>query len=270
MDFVEAAIIGFLHGSTELLPLSSSGHLLLLLDFFTIPPAYFRILEAVLFLSSAVAIITYFRNTFWVLIQALLRKLGRLPTNEKDLRRLSGLLIGSVVTIVSSLVVDSLLQVATYSAVMVVGSGLFLASLLLIYAEWRYYINPARSSFSLRSGIHIGLWQTLAVIPGFPRLGVLIAGGMMTGLSRVEAASVGYMLAVPALLALGCKRLILFSATPEQLTWSTIFLAAVISFITALISISIFMRLIKRYTLWPFIWYSLLLTVFVAYTAFFL
>lgn len=270
MDFVEASIFGLLHGSTELLPLSSGGHLVLLLDFFSISPIYFQMLESVLFLSSAVAIITYFRKTLWVLIQAMLRKLGRLPTNEKDLHQLSGLLLGSLVAIVGSLVLDGVVAAFNVRSVVLVSVALFFSSLLLIYAEWRFYLAPARVGFSVRKGVLIGLWQILAMIPGVPRLGVLMAGGMLHGLSRIEAARVGYLLSAPVLLALGTKRLLMFSATPEEISWLSIIFAATLSFMVALVTIHVFMRLIARYTLWPFIWYSLLLTVFVAYTAFFL
>ncbi len=270
MDFIEAGIFGLLHGVTEPLPLSSSGHLVLLLDFFAIPANYFLILESVLFLSSALAIMVYFRRTIWILVQALLRKLGRLPTNEKDIHQLQGLFFGSVVAVIGMCILDSVVQMFVFDQMLIVGVCMLLASLFLMYVEWKYYTSPNRSGFSPVVGLRMGCWQVLAIIPGLPRLGLLIAGGMLNGLSRKDAARISYLLSIPVLIALGIKRLVTFSASPEEIVWSTIFVAAGVSFFVAFASVTIFMRLIVRYSLWPFIWYSLLLTVFIGYTAIFL
>ncbi len=116
----------------------------------------------------------------------------------------------------------------------------------------------------------MGCWQILGIIPGLPRLGLLIAGGMLQGLTRKEAARFSYLLSIPVLIALGVKRLIAFSASAEAVDWVVLLTAAIFCFVVAMLSVTIFMRLIERYSLWAFIWYSLLLTVFIGYTALFL
>lgn len=83
MTIFEAIILGLVQGVTEFLPISSSGHLILMRDLLDIESSGALAFDAVLQLATVMAVILYFRNDLWVLTQTALRKLGRLPVNQK-------------------------------------------------------------------------------------------------------------------------------------------------------------------------------------------
>jgi undecaprenyl-diphosphatase len=97
------------------------------------------------------------------------------------------------------------------------------------------------------------------------RSGATIAGGMLMGLTRVEAARFAFLLAVPIMLGAGGKKLIELLSTTAVISWFPLLCGAVVAFFVALLAIHFMLSFVRRHTLWPFIWYRLLLAAFVAY-----
>ena len=85
MSLLEGVLLGCLEGITEFLPISSSGHIVLVQNFLSLDEPNTLALLGVLHIAAALAATVYFTSDIWTVIQALLRKLGRLPVNEKDL-----------------------------------------------------------------------------------------------------------------------------------------------------------------------------------------
>lgn len=264
MDLLSAIILGLVQGVTEFLPISSSGHLVLVREFLEQDDINSLAFDAILHLSTTLAIITYFWNDIWVLLQTMIRKLGRLPVNEKDLTLLYALLTGTVPAVVLGIFLESIIDKYLSTAVIVVVI-LFLGALFFMYAEWRYYVSPPRGSLTIRRGLLIGCFQALALLPGLSRSGATLAGGMLLGLSRLESARFSFLLAIPITLAVGAKGLINLITAEGQVLWSLVSIGAVISFFVALLVIHFFLAFIRRYTLWPFIWYSIILALLVGY-----
>lgn len=268
MDYLSAIILGFVQGVTEFLPVSSTGHLVLVREILTIDSVQSLAITGVLHLATTLAIILYFRQDLWILIQALIRKLGRLPTNEKDLSLLYALVVGTIPALVIGFFFEDFIS-AQLQGVAVVAGMLFVGALFFMYVEWRYYIAPPQGVLTVRQGFLIGLFQVLAFIPGLSRLGITLAGGMLLGLSRQESARFSFLLAIPITFAVGCKKLFDLFLLKESVDWLPIGLAAVVSFFVALLVIQFFLNFIRRSTLWPFIWYSVILSCLVGYVAYF-
>lgn len=264
MDFFSAIVLGLVQGITEFLPISSSGHLVLVREFLVVDEINQLAFDAILHLATTAAIIVYFWTDIWNLVQTVLRKLGRLPVNEKDLTLLYALLIGTVPAVIAGLLFESLIDSYLYST-LTVAIVLGLASCFFIYAEWRYYQNPPRGTLTVRRGFMVGLFQVLALIPGFSRSGATLAGGMLLGLSRLEAAKFSFLLAIPITLGVGAKKLLDLILYDGTIAWGAIIIGATISFVMALIVIHFFLAFIRRYTLWPFIWYGLILSGIILY-----
>ncbi len=266
MDIFNALILGLVQGITEFLPISSSGHLVLVREFLVVDEINQLAFDAVLHLATTAAVIIYFWPDIWNLIQTAVRKLGRLPVNEKDLTLLYALAAGTAPAVFFGLILESFISSYLYS-LLTVAVILALASCFFIYAEWRYYQKPPHGVLTVRRGLMVGFFQVLALLPGFSRSGATLAGGMLLGLSRYEAAKFSFLMAIPITLGVGLKKLLELILLEGTLSWGPIIIGTTVSFVMALIVIHFFLAFIRRYTLWPFIWYGLVLSFTVTYIA---
>lgn len=267
MELVDAIILGLVQGVTEFLPISSTGHLVFAREWLQVDDLNRLAFDAVLHLATTMAVMLYFWSDIWRLVQTLLRKLGRLPTREKDMVMIKALVIGTIPAVVMGLLLESTIDQYTQSA-LVVASILFLASIFFLYAEWRYSVAPPHGELTVRRGWLVGCFQVLALLPGMSRSGATIAGGMLMGLTRLEATRFSFLLAIPITLGVGLKKILeLMQAEAGVVAWSEIAIGAVIAFITAMLVIHFFLSFIRRYTLWPFVWYGIILAGLVGYAA---
>ena len=264
MGYLDAIILGLVQGITEFLPISSSGHLILIRELLGIQTESGLAFDAVLQLSTTFAVILYFSKDLWLIMQTALRKLGRLPVNTKEITLLYALLIGTIPAVIFGLLLESLMQTLFRSPLLVAGV-MVLGSFLFVYAEWIYYSTVPQNIMSVRKGFYIGLFQCLALVPGMSRSGASIAGGMLMGLSRIEAARFSFLLAIPILLGSGAKKLIELIDQGSTDEWVLVGVGSVVAFMTGMAAIHFLLTFIRRHTLWPFIWYRLLLAAFVGY-----
>jgi undecaprenyl-diphosphatase len=267
MDYLTGVLLGLIQGVTEFLPISSSGHLVMVRDVLAVSDTHALAIDAVLHLATTCAIIVYFRSDIWMLVQALIRKLGRLPVNERDLVLVKALAAGTVPGVLLGLLLEDVMS--QFESATVVAVVLFCSALFFMYAEWRHYQAPQRRELTVKIGLLVGVFQALALIPGFSRSGATLAGGMLLGLSRLESARFSFLLAIPITLGVGLKKLLELILTSETVSWGPILVGAAVSFVMALIVIHFFLAFIRRYTLWPFIWYSVILAALVGYVAVF-
>jgi len=263
MDIGSAIILGVVQGITEFLPISSSGHLVIVREFLAVTDVNALAFDSVLHLATTTAIIIYFWSDIWVLIQTLIRKLGRLPTNEKDLTLLYSLFIATIPGVVLGLLLEDFMN--NFESAKVVATILFVSAIFFMYAEWKYYLRPPQGGLTPRRAILIGCFQALALLPGFSRSGATLAGGMLLGLTRIESASFSFLLAIPITLGVGLKKLLELITMDQAVDWLAIAIAGAVSFVLALVVIHFFLVFIRRHTMWPFIWYSLALSCAVWY-----
>ena len=134
-----------------------------------------------------------------------------------------------------------------------------------MYAEWVYINQPRTNDMNPRIGFKIGLFQSLALLPGMSRSGATIAGGMLLGLSRVEAARFAFLLAVPVILGAGLKKLLDLITSEAQIEWLAVGFGSVMAFFTGLLAIHFMLAFVRNHTLWPFIWYRLILACVVVF-----
>lgn len=268
MGFVEAIALGILQGLTEFLPISSTGHLILARELFSVNETHALAFDAVLHLATAMAVILYFRNDIFVLVNTAIRKLGRLPVNEKDMTLLYALAVGTVPAVVLGLTIESYMEEHFRNPLLVAGV-LVAGSVLFMYTEWRYYNQPRTDAMSIKNGLKIGFFQALALIPGMSRSGATISGGMLLGLSRTEAARFAFLLAVPVILGAGSKKLFELIQTSDAVAWSAVMVGAAAAFFSGLAAIHFMLSFVRKHTLWPFIWYRIILAMFVVFIVFF-
>jgi len=268
MTFFESAVLGIIQGVTEFLPISSTGHLILMRTLFGVNDAQGLAFDAVLQLASAMAIFVYFFPDIWLLTQTGLRKLGRLPVNRKEEVLLFSLIIATIPAIAFGLLLESFMA-STFRSPLIVALVLIAGAILFMFAEYMYQKKPRTNEMTMSKGFKIGLFQVLALIPGMSRSGATISGGMLLGLSRSEAARFAFLLAIPIITGAGLKKLLELLSTNEQVAWMPLLLGSVISFFVSLLAIHFLLAFVRNHTLWPFIWYRIILAGFVLFVFFF-
>lgn len=264
MTIIEAVLLGIVQGLTEFLPVSSTGHLILARTLFGIEDGNALAFDAILHLATATAVIVYFFPDIWALAQAGLRKLGKLPVHARDETLLYALLVATIPGVIFGLSLESLME-STFRSPLLVAFVLIAGSLFFMYAEWEYQKTPRTNEISIQKGLKIGLFQCLALIPGMSRSGATISGGMLLGLSRVEAARFAFLLAVPIITGAGLKKFLELLTSDTTVSWAPVLIGAAVSFAVAIGAIHFMLSFVRTHTLWPFIWYRIILAVFIIY-----
>lgn len=248
-----AAILGVVEGVTEFLPVSSTGHMIIVGHLLGFEGDTAKTFEVVIQLGSILAVVVMFWRRLFGLIGI---HFGRPPVHEGlGAGRLSliHVLLAMVPAVVLGLVfhdfIKSLFNPVTVMYALVVGG------LLLITAELFKPKEPKTQGLddmTYRQAFLIGCFQCLALWPGFSRSGSTIAGGMLLGISRYVAAEFSFLLAVPMMMgatALDIYKSLGFLTAADIPMFAVGFVTA---FIVALIAIKTFLHIIKRITFIPF------------------
>ncbi|BBE75666.1 MULTISPECIES: undecaprenyl-diphosphate phosphatase [Phytobacter] len=247
-----AAILGVVEGLTEFLPVSSTGHMILVGHLLGFEGDTAKTFEVVIQLGSILAVVVMFWRRLFGLIGI---HFGRTPHEGTGSGRLTliHILLGMVPAVVLGLVfhdaIKSLFNPINVMYALVVGG------VLLIAAECLKPKVPRAEGvddITLRQAFMIGCFQCLALWPGFSRSGATISGGMLMGVSRYAASEFSFLLAVPMMM--GATVLDLYKSL-KFLTVGDIPMFAVgfvTAFIVALIAIKTFLELIKRISFIPF------------------
>ena len=195
MTLVQSVILGLVQGATEFLPISSSGHLVIVPAIFgwEAPPVAFDVL---LHLGTLVAVIIYFRHELsQVALGLLTRGAERAPA-----RRLGWLLIaGTVPTAIIALAFDDLFE-SLFTELLYVGVFMVLTAVILTAAE-RLSRKDVHDSAQMKwwQAALVGVAQGAAIAPGISRSGATIAAGLGLGLDREQAARFSFLLSIPAI-----------------------------------------------------------------------
>lgn len=212
MSTLQAIVIAILQGATELFPVSSLGHAVVLPRLLDWPldqrsPEFLPFL-VMLHLGTAVALLLYFWRDWWALATGVLGIGSRHQVGES--RRVFLLI---VVATIPAVVIGFLLEKfvrGLFGSPPVAAAFLAVNGLLLLFGErlrGRATANRALASLTVTDALTIGLWQCSALIPGISRSGVTMGGGLLAGLSNEDAARYAFLLATPVIGAAGVLKL---------------------------------------------------------------
>lgn len=258
MDFVKAILLAVVEGITEFLPISSTGHLILLENVIGLGERRFSDEFMVLIQFPAIlAVVFYFWSELWPIRGKRLHQPVLMLWIKVGVAFLPAAVLGFLYKLFN-------LEEFFFSP-LTVAIALSLGGVVLILIESfpRKVLYPGVQEIPFSRAILVGLIQCLAMIPGVSRSAATIMGAMLLGTSRPAAAEFSFFLAIPTMLgafALTIKDSGL-AYTPRQ--WALIGIGSLVSFLTAYAVIAFLMQYVKRHNFIPFGIYRIILGVLV-------
>lgn len=260
MDFPSAIILGFVQGLTEFLPVSSTGHLILARELLGLQVEYGLLVDAVLHLATALAVFLYFRADFLRLLVSLWRWIRHNDIHQKDRNLILALFLGTLPAVVLGILFEDYVAGAVRS-VEVVAWALIIGSAVFALAEYFGRKNTLQEVLP-HTGLRVGFFQAMALLPGMSRSGMAISGGLLFGLTREEAARFAFLLSFPIIL--GAGGLSLFQLSTNGILAElglSILAAAFAAFTSGLLAIHYLLKYLRNHTLGIFIVYRLILAI---------
>lgn len=284
MDFIKALILGIVEGFTEFLPVSSTGHLILVNEFVKLEPEAFANQFSVMIQLGAIlaVVVLYFHrlNPF----PFSKERNPRLPENYNQMNPQSKLyysfkyydqttmqlwlrvIVGIIPSMVFGLLLDDFIDAHLFNPT-VVATMLLVWGIGIIVIESVFtkkapkYTEVAKMPYKI--ALFIGLFQCLAMIPGTSRSAATILGALILGASRIAAAEFSFFLAIPTMFGATLLKVVKNGVGFTTHQWLVVLFGAIVSFVVALAVIRLFLSYIQRKDFKPFGYYRILLAVLV-------
>ena len=263
MTIIQAIILGILQGLTEFLPISSSGHLVILPFFLNwqLPEKEMFIFNVLVQVGTSVAVIIYFWKDLMAIITDFFKQLFSGTPFATTNARLGWLLIVATIPAgMAGLFLQDLVE-ASFTSPLFAGIALMVTALLLILGEKISQRVGGLQDITLLEALFMGVMQSLALFPGISRSGATISGGMMRHLRRDAAGKFSFLMAVPIMLAAGgLSTYQMVTEVPDLMSFLPMM---AVGFVTALvvgyIAIRWLLRFLVNHSLIYFAIYCLLL-----------
>ncbi len=246
MSLLHAIILGIVEGITEFLPISSTAHLILASHLLHLAESEFvKSFEIIIQLGAILSVVVLYWSKFWN--WDVLKKLvvAVIPTGVIGLtvyKAIKSYLLGNVNVVLAALLIGGIV--------------------LILFERWRLKdTNDVDfSEITYRKAFLIGLFQSIAVIPGVSRSAATIVGGSLIGVSKRTIVEFSFMLAVPTMLAATGLELVKGRAALAG-NYGVLAVGFVVSFLTAIVAIKSFLGYIKKHDFAAFGWYRVVLAV---------
>lgn len=268
MDIIEllkVILIGIVEGITEWLPISSTGHMLLLDDLIALQmsEAFKEMFFVVIQLGAILAVVAVFWDQMWPF------RFREKPVIQKDIFSMwFKVVVGCIPAGVLGILFDDWLE-AHFGTPYTIAAMLILYGMLFILVEnWNKRHTPTVQTLdqiSYKTALIIGFFQALAMIPGTSRSGATIIGALLLGVSRTAAAEFTFFLAVPTMLGASLVKIVKFGL--GFTTWEMFILmtGVVVAYLVSVASIQFLMNYVRKHDFKVFGWYRIVLGVIVIF-----
>ena len=250
MEILNIIILSFIQGVTEFLPISSSSHLILLSELSDYPDQGLGF-DIALHTGSWIAVLIYFKSE--------LKKILFLTHDGQQYLKL--MFIASIpLPIIGLIFID---YISLYLRNMQ-----SIAVMTILFALLLYFVDKNRKeregilNFSLNTIFFIGLMQTLAIIPGVSRAGIVITAALIVGFNRNDSIKISFLLSIPAILMASIYQMTQLLDTKDIILLREYLLGFMFSFIFSYLTIRLFISTINRITFSPYIIYRIILGTF--------
>ena len=272
IEILKVVFLGIVEGITEWLPISSTGHMLLVDEFITLDASdsfkdmFFVIIQ----LGAILAVVTIFWNKMWPFqMKDKTQSVFKKDTWSMWFKTVVACIPGAVVT----LLFDDFIEAHLHTAVVISIALIFYGIAFIVIENWNKTRTPKVESLSditYKTAFLIGMFQVLSIIPGTSRSGATIIGALLLGVSRVAAAEFTFFLAVPVMFGLSALKLIKFGLSFTSAELAILIIGCVVAYLVSILVIKFLMGYIKKHDFKIFGWYRIVLGVIVLlYFAFF-
>ncbi len=260
-ELFKAVILGIVQGITEWLPISSTGHMILVDEFLSlkVSPDFWKLFEVVIQLGSILAVLVlYFHK---------LNPFSPKKTSDEKKSTVTmwlKVIVGVIPAAVLGFIFDDFLP----NSPVVIALALIIYGIAFIIIENGNKKPKIKSIDELTYGksLGIGLFQALSIIPGTSRSGSTILGGIILGSSREVAAEYSFFLAIPVMFGASLLRLVKFvlkGLAVSSTEWGILIVGTLVSFLVSIVAIKFLMSFIKKHDFKAFGWYRIILGVIV-------
>lgn len=259
MPLFHLFLVAVIQGLTEFLPVSSSGHLILL-PALTGMQDQGQVIDVAVHVGTLLAVILY----FWPDVRMGLAGLPRLMRGRIDTQG-AWLALCLVIATVPVVIVGLILNITGIDDMMrgpvVIGWTMLIFGIVLYWADQRGPSIKTAETWSLRDALIMGLWQVIALIPGTSRSGITITGGRLLGYARHDAAKLSMLMSIPTIAASGLLLGAEVAMSADAAAARDGAIAAIFAFFAALLALSLMMRLLRSVSFTPYVIYRVVLGI---------
>lgn len=264
-EILKVIFLGIVEGITEWLPISSTGHMLLVDEFLQLSAsaAFKEMFFVVIQLGAILAVVVI----FWQKMVPFQWKDKTQPVIRKDVFSLwFKVVVACIPGAVVTLLFDDYIEAHLHTAV-VIATALIVYGIAFIVVETgnkkRIPTINSLSEITYKTAFLIGMFQVLSIIPGTSRSGATIIGGLIIGVSRVAAAEFTFFLAVPVMFGLSAVKILKFGLAFTGTELIVLGLGMVVAFVVSILVIKFLMAFIKKHDFKAFGWYRIILGIIV-------
>ena len=266
IEILKSILYGIVEGITEWLPISSTGHMILLEEIMpmNVSKSFWSMFLVVIQLGAILAVVVLYWNKIFPFRK---NKEGKYTSVKSIWILWSKILVATIPAAIIGLALDDWIDAHLYNG-FVVAIMLILVGVAFIYIEnrnkdMRPSVNSL-SALSYKDALIIGLFQVVAaVLPGTSRSGATIVGGLMIGVSRAVAAEFTFFLAIPVMFGASLLKLVKFGFAFSVLEFFILVIGMVVAFFVSIFVIRFLMSYIKKHDFKVFGWYRIVLGAFV-------
>ncbi|WP_298360984.1 undecaprenyl-diphosphate phosphatase [uncultured Litoreibacter sp.] len=259
MSLFHLILVALIQGITEFLPVSSSGHLILL-PALTGMDDQGQMIDIAVHVGTLFAVMLYFRADVGVAANGLPRLIrGKVDTQGAWLALL--LIVSTIPVLLFGLVLKVTGFDAHLRSVVLIGWTMLIFGIVLYWTDQKGKLTKTAPQWSIKDAVTMGVWQALALIPGTSRSGATISGARSLGYAREDAAKLAMLMSIPTILASGLLLGYEVVGDANLALAKDAAIAAVLSFIAALFALSLMMRLLKSVSFTPYVIYRIFLGI---------
>ena len=252
-DFIEIFLLSIIQGVSEFLPISSAAHLVLVSNFYEFKNQSLLI-DISLHLGSLLAIIYYFKDDIF--------------NFKKNKNLFYKIIIGTLPLVIVGYLLYTTNTIYHFRNIKVIAWATLFFGILLYIADKNKFLKKIDTDFNIKSVLIIGFFQILSLIPGVSRAGITITAGRILGFDRTDSTKISFYLSIPALI--GASALSVKDIFKENIDFNLLVLIGIfLSFLFSLITIKIFLKFIKNFSLNIFVAYRLFLALILLYIIYF-